>query len=111
MIWAWIKNILSSDPQGHQGPLAASDPDWKGSKYNVQVEWETGEITYEPLSIIAALMTQLPVQHMPKRMIYLLLKDGIGSETLPRKIKTLQGQSSKVRSDKSQDPKLTCLGS
>ena len=38
----------------HQGPLAASDPDWKGSTYNVQVEWETGEITYEPLSIIAA---------------------------------------------------------
>ena len=30
---------------GHQGPLLASDPDWKGSKYNVQVEWETGEIT------------------------------------------------------------------
>ena len=26
----------------------------KGSKYNVQVEWETGEITFEPLSIIAA---------------------------------------------------------
>ena len=39
---------------GHQGPLAASDPDWKGSKYNVQAEWETGENTYEPLSIIAA---------------------------------------------------------
>ena len=39
---------------GHQGPLPASDPDWKGSKYNVQVEWETGEITFEPLSIIAA---------------------------------------------------------
>ena len=39
---------------GHQGPLDASDPDWKGSKYNVQVEWETGEITYEPFSIIAA---------------------------------------------------------
>ena len=38
---------------GHQGPLLASDPDWKGSKYNVQVEWETGEITFEPLSIIA----------------------------------------------------------
>ena len=30
---------------GHQGPLLASDPDWKGSKYNVQVEWKTGEIT------------------------------------------------------------------
>ena len=38
---------------GHQGPLAASDPDWKGSKYNVQVEWKSGEITYELLSIIA----------------------------------------------------------
>ena len=38
----------------HQDPLLASDPDWKGSKYNVQVEWETGEITFEPLSIIAA---------------------------------------------------------
>ena len=39
---------------GHQGPLIASDPDWKGIKYNVQVEWETGEITFEPLSIIPA---------------------------------------------------------
>ena len=39
---------------GHQGFLASSDPDWKNSKYNVQVECETGEITYEPLSIITA---------------------------------------------------------
>ena len=39
---------------GYQGPLAASDPDWKGRKYIVQVEWESGEITYEPLSVIAA---------------------------------------------------------
>ena len=39
---------------GHQGPLLASDPDWKGSKYNVQVEREIGEITFESLSIIAA---------------------------------------------------------
>ena len=39
---------------GHQGPLDASDPDWKGSQYNVQVEWETGEITNEPLSVIPA---------------------------------------------------------
>ena len=34
---------------GHQGPVKATDPDWKGSKYNVQVEWETGEDTFEPL--------------------------------------------------------------
>ena len=39
---------------GHHGPLLASDPDWKGSQYNVQVEWETEEITYESLSVIAA---------------------------------------------------------
>ena len=38
----------------HQGPLVATDPDWKGSKYNVQVNWETGEITFELLSVIAA---------------------------------------------------------
>ncbi|KAL7580569.1 hypothetical protein ACA910_003691 [Epithemia clementina (nom. ined.)] len=38
----------------HQGPLKPGDPDWKGSNYNVQVEWETGEITFEPLSVIAA---------------------------------------------------------
>ena len=56
---------------GHQGPLLASDPDWKQSKYDVQVEWETGEITFEPLSIIPA-DDPVPVQHMPNRMIYLL---------------------------------------
>ena len=39
---------------GHKGLLAVTDPSWKGSKYNVQIEWETGEITFEPLSVIAA---------------------------------------------------------
>ena len=34
--------------------MKATDPDWKGSKYNVQVEWETWEVTFEPLSVIAA---------------------------------------------------------
>jgi hypothetical protein len=38
----------------HQGPLCTSDKDWKGYKYNVLVEWETGETTYEPLNTIAA---------------------------------------------------------
>ena len=33
----------------HQGPLRPENRDYKGSSYNVQVEWETGEITYEPL--------------------------------------------------------------
>ena len=33
--------------------LQKSDPNYNGSLYNVMVEWETGEITEEPLSIIA----------------------------------------------------------
>ena len=41
------------DVIAHQGPLNSSDPDYKGSKYNVLVDWETGETTYEPLSLIA----------------------------------------------------------
>ena len=39
---------------GHKCPLKATDPNWKGSKRNVQIEWETGEITFEPLHVIAA---------------------------------------------------------
>jgi hypothetical protein len=38
----------------HQGPLLHSDPDYKDSKFNVMVEWENGETTTEPLSVIAA---------------------------------------------------------
>ena len=34
-------------------PLKNNDPNYNGSRYNVMVEWETGEITEEPLSIIA----------------------------------------------------------
>ena len=39
---------------GHQGPLKKGDPGYNGSKFNVLVEWETGESTYEPLDVIAA---------------------------------------------------------
>ena len=39
---------------GLEGPLSPQDENYKGSKYNVMVEWETGEITEEPLSLIAA---------------------------------------------------------
>jgi hypothetical protein len=38
---------------GHQGPLSQNDKDYNGSNYNVMIEWENGEITTEPLSIIA----------------------------------------------------------
>ena len=39
---------------GHQGPLKKRDPGYNGSKFNVLVEWETGESMYEPLDVIAA---------------------------------------------------------
>ena len=39
---------------GHEGPLTKNHPMWRGSTYNVRVEWENGEITDEPLTTIAA---------------------------------------------------------
>ena len=39
---------------GHQGLLKPTDPNWKGCKFNVLVEWEDGEKTYEPLLVLAA---------------------------------------------------------
>ena len=39
---------------GHQGPLSSNHPDYKGSAWNVRMEWENNEITAEPLNVIAA---------------------------------------------------------
>ena len=33
---------------GHKGPLKVTEPNWKGRKWNVKIEWQTGEITFEP---------------------------------------------------------------
>jgi hypothetical protein len=38
----------------HQGPLLRHDKDYNGSRFHVLVEWENGEITTEPLLVIAA---------------------------------------------------------
>ena len=38
----------------HEGPLQPNHPNYNGSTYNVMIEWENGEITSEPLSIIGA---------------------------------------------------------
>ena len=46
----WRMKQISS----HQGPLNPGDPDYNGSSYNVMVEWENGEVTSEPLTVIAA---------------------------------------------------------
>jgi hypothetical protein len=39
---------------GHEGPLNKNHSSWKGDKYNVKVEWENGEVSYEFLHMIAA---------------------------------------------------------
>jgi hypothetical protein len=41
-----FKHIVS-----HEGPFRGSDPEYKGSRYNILIEWENGEITSEPLNI------------------------------------------------------------
>src|SRR6056300_1198686 len=48
IVWKY-KRIIS-----HEGPLRPDDPSYKGSAYNVLIEWENGEITPEPLGIIGA---------------------------------------------------------
>ena len=37
----------------HEGSLHQHHPNYKGSRYNVLIEWENGEITSEPLDVIA----------------------------------------------------------
>jgi hypothetical protein len=39
---------------GHEGPLTKNHPMWKGSIYNVCVQWENGETTNESMTTIAA---------------------------------------------------------
>ena len=48
IVWKF-KRIVS-----HQGPLKKGDPGYNGSKFNVLLEWETGESTYKALDVIAA---------------------------------------------------------
>ena len=45
-VWQFRKIIC------HQGSLKRSDHDCNGSLYNIQVEWENGEITYVPLNLM-----------------------------------------------------------
>ena len=94
---------------GHQGPLHASDPDWKEANIMFKLNGRLGRLPLNP-SPSLLLMIQSHVQHMPKKMSYLLWRDGVDSEALPRRIRSLQEQLSKVRSGKSGDHKPICLG-
>ena len=59
-----LMNLIESDKQedgtwvfheiiSHQGPLRPGDRNYRGSSWNVLIMWETGEISWEPLSEIA----------------------------------------------------------
>ena len=69
------------DIVAHQGPLESTDPNHKGSKYNVMVEWESGEVTYE--HSFPKMIQQL-VQFMPRNTIFLTQQDGNTSKDMPR---------------------------
>ena len=44
----WVyKGILK-----HEGPLTSKSENWKGSTWNVKLQWEDGSQTWEPLNII-----------------------------------------------------------
>ena len=38
----------------HEGLLSRTHPNYKGSPYNLVIAWENGEISTEPLSMVAA---------------------------------------------------------
>ena len=38
----------------HKGPLTKNDPDYANSTYNVLLEWETGEVSWEPHNRVSA---------------------------------------------------------
>ena len=71
------------DIVAHQGPLESTDPNHKGSKYNVMVEWESGEITYEPLRLISK-DDPITCAVYAKNMIFLTQQDGNTSKDMPR---------------------------
>ena len=71
----------------HQGPLKTTDPNWKGCKYKVSVEWENGEKTYEPLSVLSADDPVTCDTYAKKNSLYMLMA-GKGTGTLQRETKS-----------------------
>ena len=78
----------------HQSPLQHQIQ--IGRAVSTMFKWNgrLGRLLLNP-SLKLLLMTQSPVQHMPKSMIYLLWKVGIGSGTLPRNISPCKGNQAK----------------
>ena len=66
-----------------QAPLESTDSSHKWSKYNVMVEWESGVVTYEPLTLISK-DDPITCAVYAKNMIFLTQQDGNISENMPR---------------------------
>ena len=110
MTWAWIKNFIGSEPSLDTKNLCLPQIQI-GKEANIMFKFNgrLGRLLLNP-SPSLLLMIQSLVQHMPKKMICLLWKDGVDSEALPRRIKSLQEPSSKVRSGKSVEKPLFSIG-
>ena len=93
--WNWI-NI-----SGHQGPLDKKDKNWKGSKYNLLVNWETGESTFEPMTILEKDNAELVAQYGLDNG----LLDLIGWKHLKRKAKNKKELERKVNQAKRDNTK------
>ena len=104
-VWIFLGHIMFLI--GIVSPTTRAKISLNASPY-VQVECETGEITFELVSVIAA---DDPVTCAAYAKEHDLLAAEGWPRFMSRTIKSLQGQSSQVRSDKSGDPKPTCLGS
>ena len=110
MIWAWIRNFIGSEPSLDTKVLCLPQIQ-TGKEANImfKLNGRPGRLPLNP-SPSLLMMIQSHVQHMPNKMTYLLWRDGVDSEALPRRIRSLQEQLSKVRSGKLEDLKPICLG-
>ena len=61
--------------QDYKGPYSPSNPEYLGSSYNLLIEWEPGEITWEPLTNIMADDPYSWAVHA-KKLTYVTHKDG-----------------------------------
>ena len=66
-------------------------------EWNVQIEWETGEITFEPLSVIAA-DDPITCAAYAKEKTYTILMDGKGLDISSKRRKLTRAiKQSKIR--------------
>ena len=99
-----LENAQDHDMGMDQEPLTGSEPSLHtkvlclpqiqtGKEANImfKLNGRLGRLPLNP-SPSLLLMIQSHVQHMPKKMTYLLWRDGVDSEALPRRIRSLQEQ-------------------